>query len=121
MWSDRVVFIAPLLNGDLGFLQAVEDFLVEALVTQFAVEGLAIAAVLGAAGLDMERRCAKPGQPVADHLRGHLRTVAGPNVLLEVVSITSTIRSEGRISTERQSKSKACALAAARRMCERTS
>jgi hypothetical protein len=49
MWSDRVVFIAPLFNGDLGFLQAVEDFL-EALVTQFAVEGLAIAAVLGAAG-----------------------------------------------------------------------
>lgn len=81
MWSDRVVLIAPLLNDDPGFRQAVEDFLVEALVTQFAVEGLAIAVLPGAAGLDIERRSAKPGQPVADHLRGHLRTVVGPNVL----------------------------------------
>jgi hypothetical protein len=36
------LLIAPLLNDDLGFLQAVEDFPVEALVTQFAVEGLAL-------------------------------------------------------------------------------
>jgi hypothetical protein len=57
--SDHVVVIAPLLNNDLGFLQAVEDFVVEVLVTPFAIEGLAIA-VLPRAGLNIEVQC-QPG------------------------------------------------------------
>jgi hypothetical protein len=40
--SDSVVLIAPLLDDDPGFLQAVEDLLIEAFVARFAVEGLAI-------------------------------------------------------------------------------
>ena len=36
MRPDRVVLIAPLLDDDGGFLQAVEDFSVEAFVAQLA-------------------------------------------------------------------------------------
>ena len=43
MRPDGVVWIAPLLDDDPGFLQAVEDLLIEAFVAQFSVEGLAIA------------------------------------------------------------------------------
>src|ERR1700688_1107791 len=34
-WADRVVLIAPLLDDDLHFLQAVEDLLVQTLVARF--------------------------------------------------------------------------------------
>ena len=51
----RVEVIAPLLDHDLGLLQAVEDFLVETLVTQLAVEGFTIAVLPWTAGLDVER------------------------------------------------------------------
>lgn len=81
MRSDRVVLIAPLLDDDLRFLQAEEDLLVEAFVPQFSVEGLAIAVLPWAAGLDVEGSGAEPGEPTADHLGGHLRAIVGTNVL----------------------------------------
>jgi hypothetical protein len=34
-WADRVVLIAPLLDDDLRFLQAVEDLLVQTFVARF--------------------------------------------------------------------------------------
>ena len=41
MWADRVVFIALLFDDDLRLLQAVEDLLVQTLVTKLAAERLA--------------------------------------------------------------------------------
>jgi len=38
MWSDGVVVFSPLLDDDLGFLQAVEDLTVQELVAQFCSE-----------------------------------------------------------------------------------
>ena len=55
MRADSVVLIAPLLDDDPGLLQTVEDFLIEAFVAQFAVEGLAIAVLPWTARLDVER------------------------------------------------------------------
>ena len=46
MGSDGVVVVAPLFDEDLGFLEAAEDFGIEQLVPQLAVEAFAIA-VLG--------------------------------------------------------------------------
>jgi len=79
--SDRVVLIAPLLDDDLRFLQAVEDLLVEAFVPQFSVEGFAITVLPWAAGLDVESFGPKSGEPTADHLGCHLRAIVGTNVL----------------------------------------
>lgn len=55
MWPYLVEVIVPLPDHDLGLLQAVEYFLVEALVAQFAVEGFTIAVLPWTAGLDVER------------------------------------------------------------------
>jgi hypothetical protein len=81
MGPDGVVVMAPLLNEDLGFLQAVEDFAVEQFVPQFAVEAFAIAVLPGAARLDVERLGADTCQPAPHYLGGHPRTVVGSDVL----------------------------------------
>jgi len=79
--SDRVVVVAPLLDDDTSLLQTVEDFPVEALVAQAAVEGLAVAILPGTAGLDVERLCSERCEPTAHDLCGHLRTVVRPDML----------------------------------------
>ena len=71
MGSDSVVVVAPLLDEDLGLLQAVEDFAIEQLVPQLAVEAFAIAVLPGAAGLDVERLGTNTCQPAAYNLGGH--------------------------------------------------
>jgi hypothetical protein len=38
VWAGRVVLIAPLLDDDLGFLETVEDLLVEAFVAQLCCD-----------------------------------------------------------------------------------
>ena len=38
MRSDRVVVLAPLLDDDLCFLEAVEDFAVEQLIAEFCCD-----------------------------------------------------------------------------------
>ena len=80
MRPDRVVLIAPLLNDDARFLQAVEDFSVEAFVPQLAVEGLAIAVLPRAARFNVERPGAKRCEPGAHDLCRHLRAVIGPDM-----------------------------------------
>jgi hypothetical protein len=76
-----VVLITPLPDDDLGFLEAVEDLLVEAFVTQLAVEGLAVAVLPRTAWLDVERFGAEPGEPAADDFGGHLCAVVRTDVL----------------------------------------
>ena len=72
--------VAPLLDDDSSLLQAVEDFPVEALVAQLAVEGFAVAILPGTTGLDVERLCSKRREPTAYDLCGHLRAVVRPNM-----------------------------------------
>jgi hypothetical protein len=43
VWAQSVVVAPPVFDHDLSFLQGVKDFSVEQFVTQFAVEGFAIA------------------------------------------------------------------------------
>ena len=52
---DGVVVAAPLPNDSFGLLQAVEDFSIQKLITQLAVEAFAVAILSGAAGLDVKR------------------------------------------------------------------
>ena len=80
MRAYRVVVIAPLLDDDLCFLEAVEDFLVEALIAQLAVEGLAIAVLPWTARLDVEGLGPEPGEPSANDLGCHLGAVVGSDV-----------------------------------------
>jgi hypothetical protein len=47
MGSDGVVMVTPLLNEYLGLLEAAEDFAIQQLVPQLAVEALAIAILPG--------------------------------------------------------------------------
>jgi hypothetical protein len=80
-----IVFIAPLFDDDLRLLQAVEDLLVQTLVTKLAVERLAVAVLPRTARFDVERSGAQLAQPAADHLGGHLCTIVGANVLRNAV------------------------------------
>jgi hypothetical protein len=77
---DRVVLIAPLLDDDGGFLQAVEDFSVEAFVAQLAIERFTVAVLPWTSGFDVERLGAKFCQPAAHDLCSHLRAVVRADV-----------------------------------------
>ena len=52
MRANGVVVPAPLLDDDLCFLKAVEDFAVEQRLAKFAVEALAVAIFPWTAGFD---------------------------------------------------------------------
>lgn len=71
MRSDRVEVLAPLLDNDSGFLQAVEDFTVQAFVAQFAVEGFAVAVFPWASGCNVECLRTQLREPVAHDLGRH--------------------------------------------------
>lgn len=47
VWTFGVVVDAPLLDDDLCLPETVEDFTIEALIPEFAVEGLAVAVLPG--------------------------------------------------------------------------
>ena len=81
MRSDGVVVVAPLLDEDLGFLEAAEDFAIEQLVPQLAVEAFAIAVLPGATRFDVERLGTNTRQPAPYDLGGHLRAVVGSDML----------------------------------------
>ena len=53
MRPDRVVVDAPLLDEHLSFSQCVEDFFVEQLIAQLAIEGFAVAVLPGAPRRDV--------------------------------------------------------------------
>jgi hypothetical protein len=71
---------APLLNDDGRFLQAVEDFSVEAFVAQLAVERFTVAVLPRTSGFDVERLGAKFCEPATHDLCSHLRTVVRADV-----------------------------------------
>ena len=47
MWALRVVVPSPLLNDDPGFIEAVEDFSVQELITEPGIEALAVPVLPG--------------------------------------------------------------------------
>ena len=77
MRSDGVVVVAPTLDYDVGLLETVEDFSVEKLILQFAVERLAIAVLPGTSGFDVERFGSDVSKPLAHDLGRHLRAIVG--------------------------------------------
>jgi len=81
MGSDGIVVVAPLLDEDLGFLEAAEDFAIEQFVAQLAVKTFAVAVLPGATRLDVQCFGAHTRQPATHDLGGHLRAVVGSDVL----------------------------------------
>jgi hypothetical protein len=75
VWPLLVVVLAPALGDDLCLLQAVEDLAVEKLVSQLAIEALAVAVLPGAAWLNEQGLRADLGKPVSNDLRSHLRAI----------------------------------------------
>ena len=63
--------LASLLDDDLGLLQAIEDFTIEHLIAQLAVEGLAAAILPRATGFNVERLCSEPCESAAHDLCSH--------------------------------------------------
>lgn len=69
----------PILEGDSGFTQGVEQLPVQALPTKTTVETLHIPPAVagpGTAGLDVDRLDSILFQPVPDHVGDKLRTIA---------------------------------------------
>lgn len=81
MWPDGVVVVAPLLDQHLGLLECVEDFTVEQLISELAVEALVKAVLPGARGLDVECLYTYPLQPLPDGLGGELWAVVRADVI----------------------------------------
>ena len=52
MWSNSVVVIAPLLNRFLCFIDRSEPMLIQALISEFAIQAFDKGVLSGLAGLD---------------------------------------------------------------------
>ena len=76
-----VVVDTPAFDQDLGLLEGVEDFTVQKLVPQPAVEALDVAVLPWAAGFDVERLHAQPPKPRANSLGHEFRAIVGADVL----------------------------------------
>jgi hypothetical protein len=62
----------PLLDHDARFLQAVEDFQVQAFVAELPVKALAIAVLPGTARFDIEWARPQTGEPLSKRFGDHL-------------------------------------------------
>ena len=62
MRSDRVVVLAPMLDNNGGFLQAVEDLPIEQFIAQFSAKRLAVAVLPGTTGFDVKCLRSNPGR-----------------------------------------------------------
>lgn len=81
MRPDRVVVLTPLLDHDRGLCQRVEYLAVQQFIAQLAIEGLNVAVLPGATGLDVGGLGSDRGNPFPQVHRNELRTIVGPNVL----------------------------------------
>ena len=80
MWTHGVVVAPPVFDHDLGLLQCVEDFTIEQLVTQLAVEALAIAILPRTTRLDVSGPGSDRGDPFPKSNGNKLRAVVGAYV-----------------------------------------
>lgn len=65
MGTPGVVVASPLLNDDLRLSQAVEDFPVEAFISELAVEAFVVAILPRTAGVDEQRLWTDLAQPIS--------------------------------------------------------
>jgi len=77
--------VSPLADYGLGFFQTVEDFAIEQLVTQLAIEGFTISVLPRTTRLDVKGFRANARQPTAYDLRRHLWTVIRSDVFWNAV------------------------------------
>lgn len=73
--------LPPAFNQHLGLLQCVEDFRVEQLVPELAVERLVVSVLPRAAGLDEQRLHADPAQPFSNGNGRELSAIVGSDVI----------------------------------------
>ena len=81
MRPDRIVFLSPALDQDLGLLQGVETLPVEQLITQLPIEALVVTVLPGAARLDIEGVDADPAEPGPDRIGRELSPVVGADMI----------------------------------------
>ena len=75
MGTMSVVVPSPCLDQDCGFFQPMEDLHGQQLVSELAVEWLAIAVLPRAAGLDEQRADIQPTEPVSNSVGAKLWAV----------------------------------------------
>lgn len=80
MWSLRVVEASPLLDQHLRLLQRGEDFHVQALVSQLAVEALIVTILPGAPGCNKRRFDLESSEPMTHGLGNKLGPVVGADM-----------------------------------------
>ena len=81
MGPDRVVLLPPVLNHNLGFLQAREYFSVQHLISELAIEALIIPVLPRAAGFNEQRLHPNMPQPLPHHPSRELWPVVGADML----------------------------------------
>ena len=81
MRPDGVVVIVPSLDQHFRLRQIVEDFPIQQLVPELAVEALVVAVLPWRAGLDLERLHADTRQPVPHRLCGELAAIIRTDVV----------------------------------------
>jgi hypothetical protein len=78
--APRVVLDSPLLDYDLCLLERVKNLSVQAFITQFPIETLAVAVLLWASRFDVQRSSAQLLQPLSQFLGNELRAIVRTNV-----------------------------------------
>ena len=81
MGTMSVVVPSPLFDQDRGFFQGVEDLRVQKLISELAIETLAIAVLPRAAGLNEQRADIQPFEPVSDSMSAELWSVVRSDVV----------------------------------------
>jgi hypothetical protein len=84
--ADGVVDLPPATDEHLRFKEGVEDFEVQQLVSQFAVEALHVAVIPWRSRLDGERLHPDPLEPFANPLGGELAAVVAADVVRHTVA-----------------------------------
>lgn len=95
MRATRVVMLSPAFDEDGCLPQGVEDFSVQQLVSELAVEGFVVTILPWRSGLDVERLHTDPAQPVADGMGGKLRAIVGSDMIGWTVTLEQ-VRQDGQ-------------------------
>jgi len=72
VWTHLVVVAAPVFDHDPGLLERVEALAVEQLITQLAVESVAIAILPWTTRFDVSGLGSDGGDPILEHLGDEL-------------------------------------------------
>lgn len=106
-----IVAAAPALDQHPGFLEAIEDLAVEALVSELADEAFIVPVLPRTAGFDLERLQINLQEPVPDRLRRKLAAVVGADVIQSTAPNKETCQDLKHIvRTERPGESRQSAL-----------